>query len=163
MKSRSARDLDSRSFRWRAALLLAALTACALGLAWRAVDLQLVDHSFLTREGDARFSRVLEIAAHRGTITDRYGEPLAVSTPVDSIWVNPSELALATGPDSRASRRRSSSTARSSSAASRATSTASSSTWRAAGSRRMPRGSRRSASRACTPRASTAVTTRRAR
>jgi cell division protein FtsI (penicillin-binding protein 3) len=97
MKSRSARDLDSRSFRWRAALLLAALTGCALGLAWRAVDLQLVDHSFLTREGDARFSRVLEIAAHRGTITDRYGEPLAVSTPVDSIWVNPSELALATG------------------------------------------------------------------
>jgi cell division protein FtsI (penicillin-binding protein 3) len=96
MKSRSARDLDSRSFRWRAALLLAALTACALGLVWRAVDLQLVDHSFLTREGDARFSRVLEIAAHRGTITDRYGEPLAVSTPVDSIWVNPSELALAT-------------------------------------------------------------------
>ena len=37
-----------------------------------------------------------DIAAHRGTITDRYGEPLAVSTPVDSIWVNPGELALAT-------------------------------------------------------------------
>jgi cell division protein FtsI (penicillin-binding protein 3) len=96
MKARSARDLDSRSFRWRAGLLLAVLIGCALGLGWRAVDLQLVDHSFLTREGDARFSRVLDIAAHRGTITDRYGEPLAVSTPVDSIWVNPSELALAT-------------------------------------------------------------------
>jgi cell division protein FtsI (penicillin-binding protein 3) len=96
MKARSARDPDLRSFRWRAGLLLAALTACAIGLGWRAVDLQLVDHSFLTRQGDARFSRVLEIAAHRGTITDRYGEPLAVSTPVDSIWVNPSELALAT-------------------------------------------------------------------
>ncbi len=96
MKARSARDLDARSFRWRAGLLLVVLSGCALGLAWRAVDLQLVDHSFLTREGDARFSRVLDIAAHRGTITDRYGEPLAVSTPVDSIWVNPSELALAT-------------------------------------------------------------------
>ena len=66
-----------------------------LGLLWRAVDLQLVDHGFLARQGDARFSRVLDIAAHRGTITDRYGEPLAVSTPVDSVWVNPSELALA--------------------------------------------------------------------
>ncbi|HXZ59005.1 MAG TPA: penicillin-binding transpeptidase domain-containing protein, partial [Steroidobacteraceae bacterium] len=54
-----------------------------------------VDHGFLAREGDARFSRVLDIAAHRGTISDRYGEPLAVSTPVDSIWVNPGELALA--------------------------------------------------------------------
>ena len=95
MRARGARDLDSRSFRWRAGLLLVALTACALGLAWRAVNLQLVDHGFLAREGDARFSRVLAIAAHRGTITDRYGEPLAVSTPVDSIWVNPSELALA--------------------------------------------------------------------
>jgi len=63
---------------------------------WRAVGLQLVDHGFLARQGDARFSRVLDIAAHRGTITDRYGEPLAVSTPVDSVWVNPGELALAT-------------------------------------------------------------------
>src|SRR3984885_1959405 len=72
------------------------VVACgAAGLIWRAVSLQLVDHTFLAKEGDARFSRVVQIAAHRGTITDRYGEPLAVSTPVDSIWVNPKELALA--------------------------------------------------------------------
>ncbi|MBS0421922.1 MAG: penicillin-binding protein 2 [Proteobacteria bacterium] len=71
--------------------------ACgACGLIYRAVSLQLVDHTFLAKEGDARVSRVATIAAHRGTITDRYGEPLAVSTPVDSIWVNPKELALAT-------------------------------------------------------------------
>ncbi len=95
MKARSARDGAPLSFRWRAGLLLVLLCLCALGLLWRAVDLQLVDHGFLARQGDARFSRVLEIAAHRGTITDRYGEPLAVSTPVDSVWVNPSELALA--------------------------------------------------------------------
>ncbi|MGH8276595.1 MAG: peptidoglycan D,D-transpeptidase FtsI family protein, partial [Steroidobacteraceae bacterium] len=85
-----------RSFRWRWALLLGLLSASAAGLLWRAVDLQLVDHGFLARQGDARFSRVLQISAHRGTITDRYGEPLAVSTPVDSIWVNPGEVALAT-------------------------------------------------------------------
>ena len=36
--------------------------------------------------------RVVKIAAHRGAITDRTGEPLAVSTPVDSVWVNPQEL-----------------------------------------------------------------------
>src|SRR5207237_9354780 len=71
-----------------------AISSCACS--WRAVHLHLVDHAFLARDGDARFSRVLEIAAHRGTITDRYGEPLAVSTPVDSVWVNPRELALAT-------------------------------------------------------------------
>jgi cell division protein FtsI (penicillin-binding protein 3) len=96
MKARSARESAPLSFRWRAALLIGMLCAAALALVWRAVNLQLRDHSFLSREGDARFSRVLEIAAHRGTITDRYGEPLAVSTPVDSIWVNPSELAGAT-------------------------------------------------------------------
>jgi len=96
MKARSAHDGAPVSFRWRASLLMGLLTACALGLVWRAINLQLVDHGFLARQGDARFSRVLEIAAHRGTVTDRYGEPLAVSTPVDSIWVNPAELALAT-------------------------------------------------------------------
>jgi cell division protein FtsI (penicillin-binding protein 3) len=96
MNSRSARGPAPDSFRWRAHLLIGVLGACALALAWRAVNLQLVDHGFLARQGDARFSRVLKIAAHRGTVTDRYGEPLAVSTPVDSIWVNPSELARAT-------------------------------------------------------------------
>jgi cell division protein FtsI (penicillin-binding protein 3) len=96
MKARSAYDPAPRSFRWRAHLLLGVLTLAGAALLWRAVNLQLVDHGFLARQGDARFTRVLQIAAHRGTVTDRYGEPLAVSTPVDSIWVNPSELAAAT-------------------------------------------------------------------
>src|SRR5579862_5448264 len=83
------------SFRWRAYLLVSLLVCCAIALVYRAVNLTLVDHGFLAKEGDARFSRVVQIVAHRGTITDRYGEPLAISTPVDSIWVNPKELALA--------------------------------------------------------------------
>jgi cell division protein FtsI (penicillin-binding protein 3) len=58
----------------------------------RAVELQLLDHGFLASQGDARSMRVVKIAAHRGAITDRNGEPLAVSTPVDSVWVNPQEL-----------------------------------------------------------------------
>jgi cell division protein FtsI (penicillin-binding protein 3) len=86
---------DPKSFRWRANFMLALLVCGALGLTWRAVELQLKDHKFLAGQGDARFSRVAEITATRGTITDRYGEPLAVSTPVDSVWVNPKELALA--------------------------------------------------------------------
>ena len=72
--------------------ILVLLILAAVALAARAVDLQLIDHGFLTGQGDARYSRVAEITAHRGTITDRYGEPLAVSTPVDSVWVNPQEL-----------------------------------------------------------------------
>jgi cell division protein FtsI (penicillin-binding protein 3) len=80
------------SFRARQWLLFALLLAAALGLVGRAVNLQLVDHGFLASQGDARFSRVATITAHRGNIVDRNGEPLAVSTPVDSVWVNPQEL-----------------------------------------------------------------------
>jgi cell division protein FtsI/penicillin-binding protein 2 len=81
------------AFALRARLLFGALLLAALGLVGRAVDLQLVDHPFLASQGDARFSRVAAIVAHRGNINDRNGEPLAVSTPVDSVWVDPQELA----------------------------------------------------------------------
>jgi len=90
---RLARENRLRSFYWRAYLLVGLLGFGAAALLWRASMLQLVNHGFLASQGDARYSRVADIAAHRGTITDRYGEPLAVSTPVDSVWVNPKEFA----------------------------------------------------------------------
>jgi cell division protein FtsI (penicillin-binding protein 3) len=86
------RDTAAARLSLRLQMILVLLIAGALGLAARAVDLQLMSHGFLAGQGDARYSRVAEISAHRGTITDRYGEPLAVSTPVDSVWVNPQEL-----------------------------------------------------------------------
>jgi cell division protein FtsI (penicillin-binding protein 3) len=91
-----ARQEAALSFRWRSYVLLAILGASALALGWRAANLALRDHGFLASQGNARFTRVASIVAHRGTIIDRYGEPLAVSTPVDSVWTNPRELALAT-------------------------------------------------------------------
>ena len=60
-------------------------------LGWRLVDLHVVDNDFLRKQGDVRTIRVESIDAHRGVITDRYDEPLAVSTPVQTIWANPSE------------------------------------------------------------------------
>jgi cell division protein FtsI (penicillin-binding protein 3) len=95
MSGRTERELHTASFRWRAYLLFGLLAFSATALVWRAVELQLIDKGFLQKRGTQNFSRVMEIAAHRGTITDRYGEPLAVSTPVDSIYANPKELALA--------------------------------------------------------------------
>jgi cell division protein FtsI (penicillin-binding protein 3) len=53
-----------------------------LGLAWRLADIQVIDPDFLRNQGDARHVRQVPIAAHRGMILDRHGEPLAVSTPV---------------------------------------------------------------------------------
>ena len=60
-------------------------------LGWRLVDLHVVDNDFLRKQGDVRTIRVESIDAHRGVVTDRYDEPLAVSTPVQTIWANPSE------------------------------------------------------------------------
>ena len=93
MKPRlSDNDAQAKRYRWRAALVLALVVAGAVGLVARAMELQLVDHGFLAKQGDDRSMRVVKIAAHRGEIMDRNGEPLAVSTPVDSVWANPQEL-----------------------------------------------------------------------
>jgi len=88
-----ARPVPPNSFRLRLFVVYALMLAAGAALAGRAVQLQLVQHGFLASEGAARYMRVAAIVAHRGSITDRYGEPLAVSTPVDSVWVNPRELA----------------------------------------------------------------------
>ena len=84
-------------FRFRRWLAAACVAMLAAGVVWRAVDLQLNHHAFLKRQGDARHLRIAKIPAHRGMLLDRNGEPLAASTPVASVWINPKELA-----DSRA-------------------------------------------------------------
>lgn len=73
-------------------LVLAVFACGLLVLLWRVVDLQWFDRSFLQGQADARHLRTVSLSAHRGMITDRNGEPLAVSTPVDSVWANPQEL-----------------------------------------------------------------------
>jgi len=79
--------------RLRFAKLLLLLGVVAL--LWRMGDLNLNQREFLQEQGDARYLRVVSIPAHRGMITDRNGEPLAISTPVESVWANPQELATA--------------------------------------------------------------------
>ncbi|MEP6941233.1 MAG: penicillin-binding protein 2, partial [Rudaea sp.] len=70
--------------------MLLALGSAALVV--RAVDLQWVRKDFYQDQGDQRYLRDLPIEVPRGTIFDRNGEPLAVSTPVESIWADPSTL-----------------------------------------------------------------------
>ncbi len=77
-------------------LFVMGMVGCAMtALVARGVDLQVLDKDFLQEEGTARHLRVVTIAAHRGSILDRNGEPLAVSTPVDSVWVEPKEFLAA--------------------------------------------------------------------
>ncbi len=80
---------------WRFRIVLALLALLVGTIAWRIVDLQVMNQGFLKEQGDARSVRHIPIPAHRGLITDRNGEPLAVSTPVTTLWGNPRELQAA--------------------------------------------------------------------
>ncbi|MEO5629289.1 MAG: penicillin-binding protein 2, partial [Thermomonas sp.] len=84
----------SQQFDLRRRLMLVGgtLALCSVALLARALDLQVVDNAFYQRQGAARFLREIPIATSRGMITDRNGEPLAISSPVESIWGNPQEL-----------------------------------------------------------------------
>ena len=77
---------------WRSRLLFLALLGGLCALVVRAIYLQGIHNDFLQQKGDARYGRVVSISAHRGMIADRYGEPLAISTPVDSVWVSPQDV-----------------------------------------------------------------------
>ncbi|KWS61825.1 cell division protein [Pseudomonas avellanae] len=104
--------LDGALYPWRFRVVVGLLVSLVLAICWRIVDLQVIDHTFLKEQGDARSLRHIPIPAHRGLITDRNGEPLAVSTPVTTLWANPREmqqdkskwpmLAAATGQDLKA-------------------------------------------------------------
>jgi cell division protein FtsI (penicillin-binding protein 3) len=77
---------------WRFGIILFLLLALVATIAARIVHLHVFRHEFLAMQGDARAVRHIPIPAHRGVITDRHGEPLAVSTPVLTLWANPKEL-----------------------------------------------------------------------
>lgn len=100
MSRRSKRGAETKEqtanrFARRSLLVMLVFLGVASSLVARAVHLQVLDKDFLNNQADARHLRVEEISAHRGAITDRNGEPLAVSTPVDSIAVDPEVIAPA--------------------------------------------------------------------
>ncbi len=84
--------LELPSYIGRRRTLLGLLSLALIALVVKAVDQHVLKTDFLQHEGELRHLRVVEIPAHRGMITDRNGEPLAMSTPVDSICANPKLL-----------------------------------------------------------------------
>lgn len=78
----------------RSRILIGLILVWFLALIVRALYLQGLNNDFLRQKGDARYSRVIELTAHRGMITDRNGEPLAISTPVESVWVSPKDFEI---------------------------------------------------------------------
>jgi len=84
--------LEGALYPWRFRVVIGLLAVMVGAICWRIIDLQVVDRDFLKGQGDARSLRHIPIPAHRGLITDRNGEPLAVSTPVTTLWANPKEM-----------------------------------------------------------------------
>lgn len=77
---------------WRFYLILALILIAALGLTLRMFDLAVLDRLFLRHEGNKRVLRLVRTPAYRGMILDRNGLPIAVSTKVYSVWINPQEF-----------------------------------------------------------------------
>jgi len=78
---------------WRAGAVFGFLLLMFVVLVGRSLYLQGVNNEFLQGQGAARYSRTLEVPAHRGRILDRHGEALAISTPVRSLWAFPDRIA----------------------------------------------------------------------
>lgn len=74
---------------WRSLLLFGLLVLGLISLAGRAAYLQGMHHDFLQEKGESRYSRIVEMNADRGMITDRNGHILAISSPVASIYADP--------------------------------------------------------------------------
>ena len=88
-------DLEQvTKFAWRYWFLLGFLSLCASALFYRAIDLHVFEQAFLAGQGDARTIRFETLDAHRGLITDRNGEPLAISAPVETVYADPRHLDL---------------------------------------------------------------------
>lgn len=79
---------------WRRRMLLVLLLVGFLALLGRGVYLQGLHTDFLQQKGDARYGRTLVLSAHRGMVTDRNGDPLAISTPVESVWASPPDVTI---------------------------------------------------------------------
>jgi cell division protein FtsI (penicillin-binding protein 3) len=94
-RAKSNRPLQNgNEFKVRFFVAMGVLALLPIALLIRFTVLQVLPeaergYSFLQQQGDARTVRREELPAFRGMILDRNGEPLAVSTPMTTIAMNP--------------------------------------------------------------------------
>ena len=79
-------------FTYRRHSLLGFILLCMLALLGRAIYLQVINTEFLQGKGNRKHISRVGISAYRGKIVDRNGETLAISTPVQSVWVDPRDF-----------------------------------------------------------------------
>ncbi len=79
----------------RSRFVLGLLGLAFVGLACRAAYVQLIGNDFFQDQGNARFTRTLELPANRGRILDRNGTILATSVEAQSVWAIPEDVDVA--------------------------------------------------------------------
>ena len=84
--------LASRTPVWRSKFIVAVIALGFVGLAARAVYIQVIANEFFQKQGAVRFTRTLELPSNRGRILDRNGLILASSVPAPSIWAIPEDV-----------------------------------------------------------------------
>ena len=92
-----SKKTNSHLFRNRFLIVLFFILGATIVLVFRSFQLQYLERDFLNQQADARHIRTEKMASNRGSIYDRRGTPLAVSTPVDSVVINPKQFLNSTG------------------------------------------------------------------
>ena len=92
-----SKKTNSHLFRNRFLVVLFFILGATIVLVFRSFQLQYLERDFLNQQADARHIRTEEMASNRGSIFDRRGTPLAVSTPIDSVIINPKQFLSSTG------------------------------------------------------------------
>ncbi len=87
----SAGSIKKQHF-WRLGLVSMAAITLLGTVSWKILDLQVINNQVLQEQGNRRTVRNDVIVGHRGNIMDRNGQALAISTPVQSLWLNPREI-----------------------------------------------------------------------
>ena len=92
-----SKKTNSHLFRNRFLIVLFFILGATIVIVFRSFQLQYLERDFLNQQADARHIRTEKMASNRGSIYDRRGTPLAVSTPVDSVVINPKQFLNSTG------------------------------------------------------------------
>ena len=92
-----SKKTNSHLFRNRFLIVLFFILGATIVLVFRSFQLQYLERDFLNQQADARHIRTEKMVSNRGSIFDRRGTPLAVSTPIDSVIINPKQFLSSTG------------------------------------------------------------------
>ena len=95
-KAKKAKTVEQKQSTWRYSLVISLMLVASVFLSYRALQIQVLDNTFLRNQGDARHLRTIDLPAHRGMLLDRNGEVLALSSPVVSVWAEPNDVPLET-------------------------------------------------------------------